>query len=308
MAKAHYDHETPNKSFREVYNYLEELGVKKSEALLIADKAILSLGINAYSKNLTEEEQQRVIEATKNPWYVLRELIRIPRGATKRYYELRREFVGAFYNAFEYPETTPILGSTHRQMGVTTALAAMAIALNKRVLILSSTKSNSILLKKRIEQLVSTMPVYLHEHFMNRLDIRVGSTYSTDSINAAINNNSDVELIINHDYEYTKLTTNTFGCIRSAIEINQQLVEAAFEKTPQIISGSSVNEGLSEKARNEVDSYYAFANKVWGPPLYERRNVTNAVRKFGEGLEIIHYITPQLKPTTQDFNITTSNK
>lgn len=76
--KKFYDFNTKNKSFLQLYNDLYHLGIKNNKFFLrLYDRDLQ--GIDPYSPVLPKETQIKMyIECLINPWYWLREILRIP--------------------------------------------------------------------------------------------------------------------------------------------------------------------------------------------------------------------------------------
>ena len=76
--KKFYDWNTKNKSFLELYDDLYKLGVKNNKFFLrLYDRGLA--GIDPYSPGLPKDIQIRIfMECLINPWYWLREILRIP--------------------------------------------------------------------------------------------------------------------------------------------------------------------------------------------------------------------------------------
>lgn len=76
--KKHYDWKTKNKSFLDLYQDLYKLGVKNNKFFLrIFDTDLI--GVDPYSPVLPKDMQIKIfIECMINPWYWLREVLRIP--------------------------------------------------------------------------------------------------------------------------------------------------------------------------------------------------------------------------------------
>lgn len=78
LGKKFYDTGTTNKSFLQVAKDLKSLGVKNYYFMLeIKDYSLV--GVDPFSPNLTRDDISRIItECTRNIWYYLREVCRIP--------------------------------------------------------------------------------------------------------------------------------------------------------------------------------------------------------------------------------------
>lgn len=76
--KKHYDWHTKNTSFLNLYQDLHKLGVKNNKFFLrIFDTGLI--GVDPYSPVLPKDMQIRIfVECMINPWYWLREVLRIP--------------------------------------------------------------------------------------------------------------------------------------------------------------------------------------------------------------------------------------
>jgi hypothetical protein len=76
--KKFYDFKTKNKSFLDLYQDLYNLGVKNNKFFLRLYDTDLQ-GVDVYSPVLPKETQIKIfIECLINPWYWLREVLRIP--------------------------------------------------------------------------------------------------------------------------------------------------------------------------------------------------------------------------------------
>ena len=86
----YYDTKTPNKSFLKVATDLKKLGIKNYYFMLeIYDISLINVDPYACDEKtgkstLTKDQISRImIECTKNPWYYLREICRIPESGMK---------------------------------------------------------------------------------------------------------------------------------------------------------------------------------------------------------------------------------
>ena len=84
----HYN--TKNLSFLKMYTILKDFGVKNNSFFLeLYDETLMD--IDPLSDNLNKETKLRVInEISRNPWYYLREIVRIPSAGERRMFELSR--------------------------------------------------------------------------------------------------------------------------------------------------------------------------------------------------------------------------
>lgn len=73
-----YDVKTKNISFLKMSKYLREKNVKNNKFMLTLYDETLQ-GIDPYRRDLTVEQQVRIFrECSRNLWYFLREVIRVP--------------------------------------------------------------------------------------------------------------------------------------------------------------------------------------------------------------------------------------
>lgn len=81
---------TKNLSFLKMYTILKDFGVKNCDFFLeLKDETLID--VDPLSENLDKETKLRVInEITNNPWYFLREVVRIPTAGIRRQFELSR--------------------------------------------------------------------------------------------------------------------------------------------------------------------------------------------------------------------------
>lgn len=81
---------TRNKSFIKMYKTLKDMGVENNKFFLrLYDKDLLN--VDPYSKRLTPAQQNKIlIECNRNPYYYLREVVRIPTPGRASFFELDR--------------------------------------------------------------------------------------------------------------------------------------------------------------------------------------------------------------------------
>jgi len=84
------DFNTRNKSFLKMWKTLKALGIKNNKFfLMLFDKGLS--GVDPHAPNLSHDHQVRIaIEVAKNPWYFMREVVRIPVPGGFKKYELHR--------------------------------------------------------------------------------------------------------------------------------------------------------------------------------------------------------------------------
>jgi hypothetical protein len=89
--RVHYHYDTSNISFIKMYKILKDLGIKNNKFFLkIYDESIKNL--NPFDEeNLTVEQKVKIKrECKRNPWYFLREVVRIPVPGGSVRYEIHR--------------------------------------------------------------------------------------------------------------------------------------------------------------------------------------------------------------------------
>lgn len=111
-----YDWKTKNQSFIDLYNDLHKLGIKNNKFFLVLRDPSLQ-GVDPYSPVLPKDMQIKIfIECLINPWYWLREILRIPvdgmpievGGGTQ--YQIDRANVASWYcflNGFDHMVNKP---------------------------------------------------------------------------------------------------------------------------------------------------------------------------------------------------------
>ena len=84
------DYTTSNNSFLKMYKKLKSMDIKNNKFFLrIYDRSLSK--IDPHDPNLTQEEQSKVLqECIRNPWYFIREVIRIPVPGKPKKFELHR--------------------------------------------------------------------------------------------------------------------------------------------------------------------------------------------------------------------------
>jgi len=109
-----YDSKTTNISFLKMYKTLKLLGIKNNKFFLILyDKKLQ--GVDPFDeKNLTEKQKLRIkCEIRRNPWYFLREIIRIPVPGGLKRYELHRGNLALSYCMFNCFNSITLMPRQH---------------------------------------------------------------------------------------------------------------------------------------------------------------------------------------------------
>ncbi len=118
-----YDYNTKNKSFLNIYLLLKELGVKNcNEHLQLFNPALL--GIDPHDPNLKSDIKAAIENEIKcNLWYYLREVVRVPSGDTKKYFDLN---IGSFSVTFLITRRQNFFYEISRQVGKTFLLTTIS--------------------------------------------------------------------------------------------------------------------------------------------------------------------------------------
>lgn len=159
------DSKTKNLSFIRMYKILKQLGIKNNKFFLrLYDKTLQ--GVNPFDEeNLTEEQKVRIYaEVKRNPWYFLREIVRIPVAGGKKRYELHRGNLALSFcmlNSFNSVTLMP------RQHGKTISSICIYIwiyyfgTVNSNILFMNKEFPDSKRNLKTFKDIVELMPKYL---------------------------------------------------------------------------------------------------------------------------------------------------
>jgi len=105
------DSKTTNKSFIKMYKILKSKGIKNNKFFLKLYDSTLQ-GVDPFDEEkITTELSIRInAEIRRNPWYFLREIVRVPvAGGVKRYELHRGNLASSFcqFNSFNFIELLP---------------------------------------------------------------------------------------------------------------------------------------------------------------------------------------------------------
>jgi hypothetical protein len=179
------DYKTNNKSFLEYARLLVLMGVKNSDFCLALHQPHLS-GVNVYSEHLSREIKLDIqMEVRWNPWYYLREVVRIPPNASDDPipFKANRANISlfwTFFNNIDYFLVQP------RQTGksVSTDCLSQGMYLfwlrNSRSLLI--TKDNTIRVENvnRLQKMRSYLPEWLVVKDPNDANNQTMLTYNTN--------------------------------------------------------------------------------------------------------------------------------
>ena len=179
------DYQTSNKSFIKMAMVLKSMGIKNNKFMLALYNPKLQ-GVNPHDPNLTTEQKLMVAYEVKiNPWYFLREVVRIPSQGTEGGVPFKLDranlaFFWVYMNSIDLFETIP------RQIGKT--IAAMALTAwiiyfaGKSTNVGLFARGNSLQVEnvKRLKDIRDSLPKYLITKDANGIDAnnKEGLTYT----------------------------------------------------------------------------------------------------------------------------------
>ena len=122
------DYKTSNHSFIKMLYILKSLNVQNRYFFLYLSQPELQ-GVDPYSKNLTDEQKTKIgVECKINPWYIFREVIRIPASGVLEGipFILNRANLALIWCFFNYID---VFLTIPRQRGKTTSTSAILDAI-----------------------------------------------------------------------------------------------------------------------------------------------------------------------------------
>jgi len=158
------DIRTKNTSFIKVYKLLKKMGITNNKFFLrLYDKKLV--GVDPYSKNLTQEQKARIVqECMINPWYFIREVVRVktPRGNIP--YELNRGNLALTWGMINNLNIIMMLPRQHGKTISTLCMYAWLFlfgAENSEMLFFNKEFKYSKLNLKRLGDIINIIPDYL---------------------------------------------------------------------------------------------------------------------------------------------------
>ena len=155
---------TKNKSFLKMTIILKKLGIKNNKFFLRLYDSNLK-GVDPHAEDLTMEQKTRIVnECVKNPWYLLREVIRIPTVAGDIPYNLHRGNLALSWGMFNNKNIILLLP---RQHGKTISTICNYIYIynfaseNNEILFFNKEYTDSKLNLKRFKDIYEKLPKYL---------------------------------------------------------------------------------------------------------------------------------------------------
>lgn len=213
VPSARPDYDTPNKTWVRMAALYHKMGITNCTFHLALNNPLLK-GVDPHDPNLSQETILLIAaEAKENPWYVLREIIRIPpvSGVEPVMLRANRGNISLFWLFFNH---ITVMLIQPRQTGKSISTDALMITLfaistvNTDINLL--TKDDNLRVKNvaRIKNLMSYLPPYLQlkgkkdSYNTEKLTIsRLGNTYNTavpqSSEKAALNLGRGMTIAIN---------------------------------------------------------------------------------------------------------------
>lgn len=242
----YYDVGTSNKSFVMLSRDLKQQGVKNFYFMLELNDPSL-INVDPYAKNkdgspaLTRDQIERIIlECTRNPWYYLREISRIPdQGGTYVRYEANRGNIAQAWCIVHGLDSWLCL---RRQKGKTQS----ALALQSWMYLFGTSNSSFIFVNKdgdnakenliRLRDQIDLLPVYMRaESIVEEDGKRVKSTKNATKLSNAINKNSII--IKSKATSYDKALSLARGLTANVLHFD----EPEFTDHIETIVGNSVS-------------------------------------------------------------------
>lgn len=189
-----YDVTTKNISFLQTAKDLKTLGIKNCLFFLKLYDVSLR-GVDPYSPFLTEDQIFRIInECMINPWYFLREIVRIPdQGGTGIPYQLNRANLAAawcFLNGFDHYLVIP------RQVGKTQSTIAILLwtflfgTNNSEFMFINKSQEDADANLDRLKKQRDLLPKYLQFKIaFDEEGKKIEGTDNVKSLSNASNNN-----------------------------------------------------------------------------------------------------------------------
>lgn len=166
---------TTNKSAVRMYKELKANGVQNNKFFLrLYDKDLMNVN-PLEENNLTPLLKSKVIaEIKRNPFYYIREVLRLPTAAGKIRYEFNRGGLALLYGIFNSIDTITVLC---RQRGKTISVASALSwvycfgAQNTQMAFGNKSKDDAINNLKRFKDIIEALPSYIRESFESKNDI-----------------------------------------------------------------------------------------------------------------------------------------
>lgn len=160
------DYKTSNKSFLRLAGIYRKMGVENAEFMLALHNPLLQ-GVNPHSPDITQEQVMMVSqECTENPWYFIREVVRVPASGSPEpvMFRANRGNISLFW-LFLNHITTMLIQPRQTGKSISTDILMMWVlqigAVNVHANLLTkddALRTNNV---KRVKELMDILPRYL---------------------------------------------------------------------------------------------------------------------------------------------------
>lgn len=185
------DYDTDNTSFLRLVKLYKQMGVKNAEFILALLQPELS-GVDPFDETLSSELKMKIaMEAHYNPWYVFRQLMRLPAnaGTVPIRFKANRGNIALIWSFFNHVDFALIQPRQTGKSGSTDCLSVGLMyiwASNTTInLVTKDTKLKDSNIE-RLKEIRDLLPDYIHPHNPNDADntelltcIRLGNRYKT---------------------------------------------------------------------------------------------------------------------------------
>lgn len=180
--------QSSNRSFLKMYRTLKDNGVENNKFFLkLYDPDLMK--VDPHSKRLTKEQKAKVlIEIVKNPFYFLREVVRIPVPGKALQFELNRGTLATIWSILNNLNIALLLP---RQRGKTIGVASILTWIydfgtsNSSLIFSNKSISDAYNNLKRFKDIRGQLPDYIQE----AINDKKNDTYNTESVMSALRNN-----------------------------------------------------------------------------------------------------------------------
>lgn len=184
-----YHTNTNNLSFIKMYHILKKKGVRNNKFFLRLYDATLKNVDPLNEKSLTRNQKNRILaEIKRNPYYFLREILRIDAGAGTVRFELNLGVLAMSYCIFNSVDSITIM---LRQRGKTVCAVACLMWIyffgtkNAQMAFGNKSKNDSVNNLKRFKTFTELLPEYIKEAILHPKDVD-----NIESVNSKLTNNS----------------------------------------------------------------------------------------------------------------------
>ena len=317
--KGIFDYKTKNSSFIKMTAILKKMGIKNRYFFLYLSQPELQ-GIDPFSEKLSSLQKIKIgIECKTNPWYLFREVIRIPAsGSDGIRFILNRANLAALWCFFNYID---IFLTAPRQRGKTMSilslLSVILLFIGKKIDIAGFTKDNDLRIKnvQRIRELIQLMPSYLISKSTKNKDNVNSITYDVfkNSYNSYVAQNNkiaaekigrggDVPIIHIDEIVVFDNIDITYGSIVNAMPTAAKNAVNSHQPKGMIITSTSGNLDIKSGkfSYGLTQSSYRFNDTLYD--IEDRDQLMKIIRKSSLAeMVYIEYSFFQLGGTQEEF-------